>query len=160
MGVIHKWLYGCCVVALLMSANAWADAGKSMSGWEKESDYNRLYTPEELERLKGVVVAVEEQEIMENMAPATVLRLKADDDDEILVHLCPSAYIPAKETGIRKGDEVKIRGVWAEVAGEDVFMAAKVKKGDFFELKLRLTKDGTPFWTMTEEELEKEKNSD
>jgi hypothetical protein len=32
-------------------------------------------------------------------------------------------------------------------------MASKVKKGDSYEFKVRLTKDGTPFWTMSPEEL-------
>jgi hypothetical protein len=36
-------------------------------------------------------------------------------------------------------------------------MASKIKKGDYFVLKVRLTKDGTPFWTMSPEQLAKEK---
>jgi len=31
-----------------------------------------------------------------------------------------------------------------------------VKKGDFHEYKVRRTRDGTPYWTMTSEELAKE----
>ena len=54
---------------------------------------------------------------------------------------------------------MKVKGVWAEVQGKDVFMASKVKKGDYFELKVRLTKDGTPFWTMSPEELARERPS-
>jgi hypothetical protein len=38
-------------------------------------------------------------------------------------------------------------------------MASKVKKGESFELKMRLTRDGTPFWTMTPEQLAKEQKS-
>ena len=57
----------------------------------------------------------------------------------------------------KKGDSLKIRGSWAEVEDKFVFMASKIKKGDYFELKVRLTKDGTPFWTMSPEELEREK---
>jgi hypothetical protein len=35
-------------------------------------------------------------------------------------------------------------------------MASKVKQGEHFEFKVRLTKDGTPFWTMSEDELARE----
>jgi len=36
-------------------------------------------------------------------------------------------------------------------------MASKVKRGNDFEFKVRLTKDGTPFWTMTPEQLARER---
>ena len=36
-------------------------------------------------------------------------------------------------------------------------MASKVKKGDYFEFKVRLTNDGTPFWTMSPEDLKRER---
>jgi hypothetical protein len=48
----------------------------------------------------------------------------------------------------------RVKGVWAEINGKDVFIASKVKKDPDFEIiKVRLTKDGTPFWTMTPEQL-------
>ncbi len=53
--------------------------------------------------------------------------------------------------------KTKIKGVWAVIDDKDVFMAAKAKQGDDFEFKVRLTKDGTPFWTMSAEEITREK---
>ena len=50
-----------------------------------------------------------------------------------------------------------MKGVWAEINDEDVFMASKIKKGDFFEFKARLSSDGTPLWTLSDEELAKER---
>lgn len=44
----------------------------------------------------------------------------------------------------------------AKIDGKDVFMASKVKKGNFFEFKVRLTATGKPFWTLTPEELVRE----
>jgi hypothetical protein len=55
---------------------------------------------------------------------------------------------------LKKDERIKIKGVWAEIDGKDVFMASKIKKDPNFEIiKVRLTKDGTPFWTMTPEQL-------
>ena len=65
----------------------------------------------------------------------------------------------AYRTGIRKGIKTKVNGCWAVIDGQDVFMAAKVKQGDSFEFKVRLTKDGKPFWSMSPEELAKERSS-
>jgi hypothetical protein len=86
--------------------------------------------------------------------------IRESKSETTMVHICPAWYIDAKSTGLKKGDPVKIRGVWAEVDGKYVFMASKIKKGDYFELKVRLTKDGTPFWTMSPEEAAREKASD
>jgi hypothetical protein len=55
-----------------------------------------------------------------------------------------------------KGAEVKVRGVWAQIDDERVFIAYKVKSAKGV-LKLRKTSDGTPHWTMTPEELAKER---
>lgn len=62
--------------------------------------------------------------------------------------------------GDAKGDRIKLRGAWAEIDGKDVFLVSKIKKEDDWQFKVRLTSDGTPFWTMTPEELDKERNSD
>jgi hypothetical protein len=98
---------------------------------------------------------------MKGMAPGVILEVKEgkEDDETILVHVCPSAYMGPKEIGLRPGDRIKIRGSWAYIDNKDIFMAAKIKKGDYFELKVRLTSNGKPFWTMTPEELAREKGS-
>ena len=50
---------------------------------------------------------------------------------------------------------------WAEINGKDVFIASKIKKDPDIEIiKVRLTKDGTPFWTMTSEQLAMEMEKD
>lgn len=137
-----------------------ADSEKKSTGWEKGSPYNRLYHAAESDRIKGTVRDIVEKVPMTAMAPATVIVLQTDDADKTLVHVCPASHIAPKDLGLKKGDEVKIRGAWAEIDGEDIFMAAKIKKGDFFELKVRLTQDGTPFWTLSPEELAREKNNE
>jgi hypothetical protein len=54
-----------------------------------------------------------------------------------------------------------LKGVWAEIDGKDVFMASKIKKDPNTEIiKVRLTKDGTPFWTMSQERLAMETRKD
>ena len=97
---------------------------------------------------------------MPEMSPGVAVEISETKDlksEPIVVQLCPTWFADAKSIGIRRGERVKIKGVWAEVNGEDVFMASKIKKGDYYEFKARLTKDGTPFWTMSPEELAKER---
>ena len=129
-----------------------------MKGWEEGSPYNQLYDVKEFEYFRAWVVGFKEEPPMPGMSPATIMVVK-DGDDLIDVHICPTWFAKPEEVGVRKGDRVKIKGVWAEVDGKDVFMASKVKKGDsdVFEFKVRLTKNGKPFWTMTKEELAHER---
>ena len=80
-----------------------------------------------------------------------------NSDETVTSHLGPSPFVNPNRISLRKGDKVKVKGVWAEIDGKEVFMASKVKKGDYYEYKVRLTKDGTPFWTMSPEELARER---
>jgi hypothetical protein len=148
-------------VACLLMANPGIPAEtKDMGGWEKNSPYNRLYNPAETDRIKGDVEKITAIVPMPGMSPGVAIIIRESKSETTMVHLCPTWYIDPKNTGLKKGDQVKIRGVWAEVDGKYVFMGSKIKRGDYFELKVRLTKDGTPFWTMSPEEEAREKASD
>ena len=138
------------------SASA-ADA-KDLKGWGLDDPYHKLYKAKESERLKATVVKVLEVVPIPGMSPGVAIEVR-EGSETIVVHLCPVGYAKPSEIGIKPGDKVSIRGCWAEVGGKDVFMAAKVKKGDTFEFKARLSKDGTPFWTMTPEQLAKEQQN-
>ena len=154
------WLVLCVFLSagsVISVATGFAAEAADMGGWGKNSPYNRLYNPAEMDRIKGDVEKITEVVPMPGMSPGVALVLREAKNETTLVHLCPSWYIDIKSTGLKKGDTVKIRGVWAEIDGKYVFMASKVKKGDYFELKIRLTKDGTPFWIMSPEEEAREK---
>jgi hypothetical protein len=135
---------------------ALADEQKDMGGWELNSTYNQYYQASEMDRIKGRVKKVTTLVPIKGMAPGVALVFEESKEDTYLVHICPEWYMGPKDIGIKKGDKLKIRGAWADIDGEFVFMASKIKKGDYFELKVRLTKNGKPFWTMSEEELAKE----
>ena len=143
---------------LFYSAGAAQARATGIVGWEKDSAYNSHYNYKERDAIKGKVIKFKEVVPLPGMAPGTSL-IFDEDGQEILVHLCPLAYADPQKTGIRKDIKTKISGSWATIAGQDVFMAAKVKQGENFEFKVRLTKDGTPFWTLSPEELAKESSA-
>ena len=148
------------IVAGFIANSARAVDEKLMKGWEADSPYNKLYDVKEYEKFRAWVVGFKEEPPMQGMSPATIMIVK-DGDDLIDVHICPTWFAKPEDVGVRKGDRVKLKGVWAEVEGKDVFMVSKIKKGDsdVFEFKVRLTKNGKPFWTMTKEELALERSS-
>lgn len=125
------------------------------TGWEKGSQYNGFYNYKERDTLKGSVTDFRKITPLPGMDPGAALIID-EGGSEILVHVCPLAYADLQKIGIRKGVKTKISGSWANISGKDVFLAAKIKQGDTFEYKIRLSKDGTPFWTLSPEEREKE----
>lgn len=158
-----KYLMGSIfVIFILVNVRVFAQEQPGhMKGWEAGSPYNNHYKASELDNFRATVVEVLEVVPMKGMSPASAITIKeSNDDDPIMVHICPAWFTGKDSLGLKKGDRIKIRGVWAEIEGRDVFMAAKIKKGDYFELKVRLTKDGTPFWTMTEEQLAQERSGE
>ena len=134
-----------------------AEEAAGLKGWEKGSDYNKLYNLDEWDDFKGYVVGFKKIIPLPGMAPGVALLVRDRDSEEVVtVHLGPATFVNPNSVGVRKGDKVKVKGVWAEIKGKEVFMASKVKKGNYSEYKVRLTKDGTPFWTMSPEELARE----
>ena len=147
---------------LLNTSICFADQNQDMGGWEKGSPYNRHYDVSEVESFKAWVVKVTEVVPMPGMSPGVVLFVREGNTpgaETIAVHVCPSWFMSPKNIGLKPGDRIKIRGVWAEIDGKDIFMAAKIKKGEYFSLKVRLTKDGKPFWTMDPQELAAEREA-
>jgi hypothetical protein len=151
------------VAAILVMFGAHTTAAgdtKNMGGWELNSPYNRMYKASEMDAFRATITKIKEIKPMPGMAPGVAIYVRETADDEpIEVHVCPSWYMKPGGIGLKRGDRIKVRGVWAEIDGKDVFMASKIKKGDYFVLKVRLTKDGKPFWAMTPEELEQEKTA-
>jgi hypothetical protein len=130
-----------------------AEEKADMQGWGIDDPYHKLYDVREYEKIRASVVRVKEVVPMPGMSPATALDVR-EGDDVFEVHLCPTWYRKPDEIRLKKNERIKLKGVWAEVNGKDVFIASKVKKDPDFEIiKVRLTKDGTPFWTMTPERL-------
>jgi hypothetical protein len=132
-----------------------AEEVKDMQGWEAGSPYNQLYDVREYEKIRVWVIRVKEVVPMPGMSPATALDVKEQLNSEPFeVQLCPTWYRKPSEIMVKKNDRVKLKGAWAEINGKDVFMASKIKKDPDLEIiKVRLTKDGTPFWTMPPEQL-------
>jgi len=147
------------VCVLMLFATGGSGAAEELNGWEEGGAYDALYEASELDRLKCTVEKVTEVVPMKGMSPGIALIVEDGDGEKIEVHIGPKSYL-GDSVAIKRGDKLKIRGAWAEINGKEVFMASKLKKGDFYELKVRLTKNGKPFWAMSPEELAHEKAQD
>lgn len=148
----------CFVLAL--AAVSLAQPGR-FPGWQKGSAYDKLYEIKEAESVKGEVTDIFDLTPMPGMAAGLALTIKDKKDGKTeTAHLGPKEYVKLDSIGLKKGDRVRVNGVWANVGGKDVLLASKIKKDDGVELKLRRTRDGFPFWDMSPEELAAEKKGD
>jgi hypothetical protein len=133
-----------------------AEEQQDMRGWGVEDPYHKHYDLNKFGSFKARVLKIKKVVPMPGMSPAVALEVR-DGSKIIEVQICPAWYIRPNEIGIKKGDRIKIRGVRASINGKEVFMASKIKKGDYFQLKVRLTRNGTPFWTMIRQEITRER---
>lgn len=132
--------------ALTLSAVAFAQpwqGWKGDDGWGMRGGYHGMYDPSKVETVKGEVLAVEQVTPMRRMGQGIALKLKTDTEIRI-VHLGPQWYIERQDVKITAGETVEVKGVRAVRKGQDIFIAAEVKKGDGV-LKLR-DENGAPFW--------------
>jgi hypothetical protein len=141
------------ITSVIISLNE-ADAGdeRDMRGWGVHDTYHNHYLFDKFEKFKATVLRIKEVVPMPGMSPGVAMDVK-DNGKTIEVQICPTWFAKPDEIGIKKGDRVNIRGVRTNINNKEVFMASKIKKEDYFELKVRFTKDGIPFWTMTPEEV-------
>jgi hypothetical protein len=157
---VTMWVCAAVAGCLVLATGSLAEPPEDMGGWEINGTYNQHYNAAELDKIKATIVKVTEITPMPGMAPGVGLVVRErDSDEDIEVHVCPTWFMKPGETGLQRGNVVKIRGCWAEIDGRDVYMASKIKMGDYFSLKVRLTKDGTPFWSMSPEQLAYERAS-
>jgi hypothetical protein len=126
-------------------------------GWEQGGEYDNHYRNEERDKFKGVIVDIQEIIPMPGMSTGIGLVIaKRQSGKHVLVHLGPKDFVLSRGHFLQKGISVKVYGVWAEIGGREVFMAAKVKQFPDTQIKVRRTRDGKPFWSMPADELKRE----
>lgn len=162
--MIISWKHGVYGLALALGIYilslgvSYATDKGSIVGWEKGSAYNKLYDLDERDSFKGYVEGFRIITPLPGMSPGVALLVQERDSDKVItVHLGPRSFVHPNNVGVRKGEKIHVKGVWAEIKDKEVFIASKVKKGDYFEYKVRRTKDGIPYWTMSPEERAKER---
>ncbi len=157
---MFKRLFFPVVLCITLLSASLAFAGEmNIKGWEKGSEYDNLYDNTDRDVFKGTLVDIENITPMDGMAEGIAVLVKdKEDGEEVLVHLGPKDFVEPRIKDLRPGVRVKVYGVLIELNGEYEYMAAKLKAGEERKYKFRLTKDGTPFWSLSPEALKKEES--
>lgn len=122
-------------------------------GWEKGGAYDRHYDPAKHETIKGELLGYETIRPLPGMSPGLAARLRLKGGRTVLAHLGPATYVGFLPEVIHPGASLKLKGAFATIAGQSVFLASKVRNAEIFELKLRSTRGGAPYWDLDRAEL-------
>ena len=149
---------GICILGLDIGHSSHHRGESGIEGWGKNSTYDKHYEPAERRNIRGVVLDFKTVTPLPGMSPGVAMLIRDSENQVVTVHLGPRSFIHLSYIRIKKGDKVKVKGVWAEIDDKAVFIAAKVRANGIRVLKVRRTRDGTPYWTMSHEELAKERS--
>lgn len=160
-------LVGLSAPAQAAQGDAAAQDKANLVGWERDSDYNKLYNLETFSKVKASMVELVEVAPLPDMAPGMgvlveVLEPTEDlaEGDKLVAHFGPKGHVRFLPYVSKPGDKLTLRGSLVEIDGQKVLMASKIKVNEIFEFKVRRTSDGTPYWTLTAQELIDEKMED
>jgi len=143
-----------------LSVTMSAAEDRSITGWEMGGEYDRLYRPDQYTKIKGTLVEIIDVVPKPGMVLGLGMIVELRNNERVTVHFAPKWFARFLKYGFKSGDRVKVKGCWAEIDNKKVFLGSKVRNGEIFEMKFRRTKDGTPYWTLTPDEMIKEKLED
>jgi hypothetical protein len=151
---MRKLIMSFAVMAMVLFAGAALAEPGEYPGWERGSSFNALYSPEGYESLKGTVEKFYKITPLPGMVEGLGMRMKLRDGTIVDVIVAPYGYVDFLPPVFKPGERAKVKGAWAEVNGRRWFVAAKVRLREVFEVKLRGTRSGLPYWDMDIKELE------
>ncbi len=129
----------------LSDAQPWK-GWKGGGGWGYKSQYQRMYNPQTVTTVKGVVEAVEQVTPMKGMSYGIHLKLQTDTET-LPVHLGPAWFIERQDIKIEEGDTIEVLGSKRTYNNAPAIIAEQVKKGETV-LRLR-DENGIPVWAGT-----------
>ncbi len=103
----------------------------------------RFYNPETVITVSGEVQNVETRTFGPSGFGLIVLSLKTEKET-ISVNVGPEKYVSSQGFKFERGDKIEVKGSRVEIRGENVILAAEIKKGGKV-LKLR-DENGYPLW--------------
>jgi len=123
-------------------------AGQPDHAWSAQGRYQLNFNPRRITRLQGTVVDVGAFRPIPAAAPGVVLKVRTRDDDTMIVHVGPHAYVQQQGVTFGAGQQVEVAGSRALFDGDEIIMATEIRTADQ-TLRLRSV-DGQPLWAPQE----------
>jgi hypothetical protein len=122
------------LIALVVLSGIEARAQKGImwrggGGWGPGTPYGRMYDPQTVVTIRGVVVSLDSITPMKGMSYGVHATLKTEQET-IPVHLGPGWYVEYQDVRIAPGDTLAVMGSRITLEGKPVIIAAEVRKGE------------------------------
>lgn len=125
---------------------AWPGGWQNWSGWSADGPSGRLYDPETVQTLSGVIEDVEVETPGPGMGPGLTARVRTQAEERIQAHFGPMWFSDQAGMNLQSGDEVTLTGSLVELEGEQALIVRDMERErDRYRLRLR-DEDGTPAW--------------
>lgn len=134
------------LLALLFTTLLTAISVAQPDGWDKESDYTKLYNAKTTATLQGKIVSVNRNyRLSADMSPGVVAVVDTGDS-LVNVHIGPQWFTNfyRSEWNLETGDEVEVTGSLITYDGSESMILRSGKKGDL-QMTIR-GPQGAPIW--------------
>lgn len=139
-----------CIFNLILVAGSFAQESQSRMKWEGSgswgtgTEYHRMYNPNSVAIISGVVVSLEKMTPLKGMYLGVNMMVKTVTE-VIPVHLGPAWFIKYQDIMIENQDRVQVKGSRITFEGKPALIAVEVRKGEDI-LTLR-DDSGFPVWS-------------
>ena len=133
-------------LALLAAGSALA-AGTPQGGWERDSEYNKLYNPKTVELLQAKVLSIDRDlRPLPGMEAGAGCLVETAKGRKIMVHVGPIWFTQnfRDDWNVQPGDQIVVRGSVITLNGATVMMLDWGRKGEHV-MTVR-DKEGVPVW--------------
>jgi hypothetical protein len=135
------------VLGLFSSDQALAQRGimwRGGGGWGPGTPYGRMYDPQTVVTIRGVVASLDSITPMKGMSYGVHATLKTDTET-IPVHLGPGWYVEYQDVKIAPMDTLAVKGSRIMLDGKPAIIAAEVRKGE--DVLVLRDASGLPAWS-------------
>lgn len=139
---ISKLFFCFILAAVTADAQPWK-GWQGSGGWGPRSHYQRMYDPQTVVTVLGIVESIETIRPAGRMSYGVHLKMRTEKG-ALSVHLGPAWFLERQDVEIAPGDTIEVKGSNITFNGEPTMIAAEVKTGDVV-LRLR-DKNGYPVW--------------
>jgi hypothetical protein len=123
---------------------AWAGGWQNWDGWGPGSRYGRMYDPQRVRTMCGVVERADMESPWENIGSGLMLTVHTRDQEQVRAHVAPGWFVDQAGIKVAPGDEVTLTGSMVGAAGEEAMM---VRELQIEEQQIRVREaDGIPVW--------------
>lgn len=138
------WMFAVLLMALAPEQlMAQGQGQQSNKGWDKNSQYCRLYDVSNTMEIEGEIVEIKKFTPTKGASYGLELVVKTKTGNRD-VHLGPGWYMEDQEMQFEVGDMIEVEGSEVDFDDRKVLMAAEVERGDQ-EMRLR-DDNGRPVW--------------